>query len=134
METGLTMAMLCEYASRKAELEEVKERLRELSSVYYPSAAQLTGTPGAHDDHSSENGPIRLAQLSAVYEGLCRELEWQTVAVELAIDSLPSLMRRVMRLYYIDGMDFSDIAQEIGYSRRHTKRLHDLAVVKLGIV
>lgn len=124
--------MLREYASRKAELEELRERIAELrSAIENPRATAPTGMPSAHNDKAAEDGVIRLVHLMTIYEGKVRELEWSAVRAEQAIASLPSLPRRVMRMVYVQGLSYSEVGRRIGYSTRQVKRIHDSALSKL---
>lgn len=127
-----TETMLREYASRRAELEELRERIAELrAAIENPRATAPTGMPSAHNDKAAEDGIVRLIHLMTVYEGKTRELEWDAVQTEQAIASLPSLPRRVMRMVYIQGLSYSEVGKRIGYSSRQVKRIHDSALAKL---
>ena len=55
--------------------------------------------------------------------------------VDAEIDKLPDLtQQRILRLRYMDGMTWEEIGAKTRYSRRHSIRLHDEGLEKLGIL
>ena len=51
--------------------------------------------------------------------------------IEEAIRRLPPLDRQIIRLRYVQGLRWEEIAEKMGYSTRHMGRLHDAALDKL---
>jgi DNA-directed RNA polymerase specialized sigma24 family protein len=53
------------------------------------------------------------------------------VRIERAIESLTSTERELLRLRYIDGADWTEVAAEIHYEWTQTHRIHARALSKI---
>jgi DNA-directed RNA polymerase specialized sigma24 family protein len=53
------------------------------------------------------------------------------VRIERAIESLISTERELLRLRYIDGADWTEVAAEIHYECTQTHRIHARALSKI---
>lgn len=85
--------------------------------------------------------PDRTAELLEELEALERRTD-STVAkylrhvsiMEDSINTLPdSRMRRVMRLYYLDGLCWEAVAESMNYEERQCRRLRDEAFIFLEV-
>ena len=116
---------LKEYRNILAELAELQEELGFLRDGGL-DCAQLDGMP-----RSSQKGDRTASAVTKIFslECLLREkiekLTALRLEIESAIEELPSLERRILRLRYVEGNLWEEIALAISYSMPHIWRLHD---------
>lgn len=107
----MTKEQLREYRSIKIETSQLERRIIEL---------ELLG----HDDDIVQ--PLRdlyREKLMSLIEGQLR--------IERAIESLNPTERELMRLRYIDGVDWTEVAATIHYEWAQTHRVHARALAKI---
>ena len=86
----------------------------------------------------AKNNEDRIANLTAkiitldniLITKLSKLVDFQ-IEIEEAIDTLESADRLLMRLRYIDGKKWDDIADEMGYSIQRVWQIHSSALKKL---
>lgn len=118
----------------KNEGEDLREWIERLQSAVESVTQRLSHTPGGGQDHD------KLAQYLAKIDELRRRLldkqvEWESLCfdVENTIDRLDPSKRQIMRLRYIHGLEWRDVAERACYSEARCYVLHADALCELGI-
>lgn len=119
--------LLTQYQSIKQEIIELQERIEQIySSSLYPKGSQLTGMP--RPSGYSNDGMIRIfekiEELTEFYQAKQAKLNELCRRIEAEIEALPSLERRVIRLRYLDGKEWSEIKEVIGCSKATLHRIN----------
>lgn len=108
-------------------VREIEDLEREKSMVFsrYLSPAALSGMPGGTvTGDSVGRTAIQIAEYQALIDAKLDELITLREQIEAAIEGLPAEDRRLVRLRYIDGKRWEQIAVDISYSYRQTLRRH----------
>lgn len=130
--------MTLEDLNRLRFLRDEIRRLDENAEVLRARAERLTpiltDMPSGSHDHDQMAGIIaelvdnerRTAEKALALTQACEDAErW--------LDALPEQQRRVMRLYYVDGIrTWKEVAERLPYSYSHTKRIKAVAHQKLN--
>lgn len=132
----MTKEELRSYRALMKERKQLETLLEEIESPLYSAKVQrLTGMPLASGSGESGSAQERLAdrtmELRARYAENIAELAERQLAIERAIDALPSTMRHLLRSRYIEGMTWEEVCVCIGYGWRQTHRIHAEALQKL---
>lgn len=132
----MTKEELRSYRALTKERKQLETLLEEIESPLYSAKVQrLTGMPLASGSGESGSAQERLAdrtmELRARYAENIAELAERQLAIERAIDALPSTMRHLLRSRYIEGMTWEEVCVCIGYGWRQTHRIHAEALQKL---
>ena len=107
----MTKEQLRQYRSIKIETSQLERRITEL---------ELLG----HDyDVVQPLRDLYREKLQALIDGQLR--------IEKAIDDLNPTERELMRLRYIDGVDWTEVAATIHYEWTQTHRIHARALAKI---
>ena len=88
----------------------------------------LPSVPGSRYRRSAAEWARIHAELLALAEGY----EARIRAAVACIDRLPEPARTVERLYWIDGLPVQRIADQLYYSERNIRRIHQAAVAALA--
>lgn len=99
-----------------------------------PRRQRLDGMPAGGKGGKGaalEKGYETREQVLQVWEAKRAEMCGELLAIEHALDSLPSRERRVLRCYYIQGMTWEQVCAETAYSWRQVHRIHAAALKKL---
>ena len=129
--------MTLEDLNRLRFLREEIRRLDEKAEVLRARAERLTpiltGMPSGSHDHDQMAGIIaelvdnerRTAEKALALTQACEDAErW--------LDALPEQQRRVMRLYYVDGIrTWKEVAEKTPYHYIHCLRVKEAALRKL---
>ena len=107
----MTKEELRQYRSIKEEICQIQRRIKELERM---------------GDHPSVIQPLK-----DLYTLRLRELVDLQVRIERAIESLTSTERELLRLRYIDGADWTEVAATIHYEWTQTHRIHARALEKI---
>ena len=107
----MTKEELRQYRSIKIEISQIERRIRELERI------------GHH-----ENLTIPLKEY---YQEKLGTLIKVQLKIEKAIESLNPTERELMRLRYIDGADWTEVAANINYEWAQTHRVHARALAKI---
>lgn len=112
-------------------LDEKAEELRARAERLTPI---LTGMPSGSHDHDWMVGIIaELEENASRAAAKALELEKACEEAERWLDTLPEQQRRVMRLYYVDGVrTWKEVAERLPYSWRHCMRIKNAAIAKLS--
>ena len=116
------------------EIRQLDEKAMELRARAERLTPILTGMPSGTHEHDQMAGIIaelvdnerRTAEKALALTQACEDAErW--------LDALPEQQRRVMRLYYVDGIrTWKEVAERLPYSYSHTKRIKAVAHQKLN--
>ena len=74
---------------------------------------------------------LKLPELTEIYCEKIENLKTRLKRIEDAIAELEPVERRLMRLRYIDGLEWHQVAVRISYSWQQTHRIHARALIKL---
>ena len=107
----MTKEELRQYRSIKIEICQIERRILELETI-------------GHDDDIIQ--PLR-----DYYRNKLEDLIRGQQKIEQVIESLDSPERELMRLRYIDGMDWTEVAATINYEWAQTHRVHARALNKI---
>ena len=123
----MNVNLLTQYRSIRQEMIELKERIDQIySASLFPKGSQLTGMP--RPSGYSNDGMIRIfeqiEELTEFYQEKQAKLNSLCLAIEKEIEELPSLERRIIRLRYLEGKEWSEISKITGCSRSTLYRLH----------
>lgn len=106
----MTKEQLRQYQSIKAEISQIERRIEELKGLGCEDITQ----------------PLR-----DIYQEKLANLIESQLKIEKAIESLNSTERELMRLRYIDGADWTEVAATIHYEWTQTHRIHARALAKI---
>ena len=115
----MTLNDLEDYRALKQELNDISTKTTELDRFL-----------------QNEEDPVLVKKRSAVralYKHRLSELEDLTLTIERAIRELPSTYRVIMRLYYIDGLTWEEVADKTNYCDRQLRRIRDKALDKMSL-
>lgn len=131
----MTKEELLQYRAKCKELRQIEERIQDVrANARSAKAVRYDSVP------SKGNGePVAAVQsyieqleiLSALYENEKADLTRDVIAIELAITSLPSELRTLMRYRYIDGLKWETINDLLYLSAPTSKRMHRRALAVL---
>ena len=107
----MTKEQLRQYRSIKIEISQIERRIIELKSL-------------GHDDDI-------IQPLYDLYRNKLADLIEGQIKIENAIESLDPTERELLRLRYIDGADWTEVAATIHYEWTQTHRIHARALKKL---
>lgn len=130
----MTKEQLRQYINIKREKEQLEQYLEELDTlIASPRAQTLDGMPFNPSKGESvvEILAIKHMEIKNLYRVKVKELADALCAIEKAIDTLEPLERTLMRLRYIEGHKWEEVAVAIDYSWQQTHRLHKGALEKL---
>lgn len=130
----MTKEQLKKYIDIKKEREDLARKIKELEwEKYGPRSQRLDGMPrsGAGENYVLEAQMDRGDELLELYRAKKAELDAALVAIERAIEKLEPRERRLVRLHYIDGLNWEQVAVEMDYSWRQVHRIHSSALEKL---
>jgi len=126
----MTKEQLRKYLDLKEELEDITVRKEEIETkLYGPKAQRLTGMPSAQGDavQSDRNEELieERKKVLKQYRSVEIRLEVELLEIENAIETIPDpKARKLLRLKYIDGLDWVEVCDRIGYEWAQTHRIH----------
>ena len=134
----MTKEELRSYRALTKERKQLETLLEEIESPLYSAKVQrLTGMPFSPGTGSGESGSAqerladRTMELRARYAEDIAELAERQLAIEQAIDALPSTMRQQLRARYIEGLTWEEVCVGMGYGWRQTHRIHAEALQRM---
>lgn len=124
-------ATLRQYISIIKEIEQLEaERGNILAGLQ--KAVQHDGMPHGQDIADPVgNAGVKLAELKALLDAKVDELIGMRLAIEAVIETLPPEERRLMRLRYIEGRRWEQIALETNYSIQRVWQIHGRILEKI---
>ena len=116
----------------RSRIDSIDERIARLRSQSERLGRPLTGLPGSDSgDH--------LAEYAAKLDELERQRAAQVIALEEHLRTcdewiamLPTQQAKVMRLYYVDGLNWMQVAEKTHYSTRHCRRINSAVLEKMS--
>lgn len=130
----MTKKQLKAYRDILEEKQQLEERLQELEATKYDPKTPTPGTgPGGSGGKSDPTGSrvLQLDELARVYRQKIEQLTAAQLEVEKAIETLEPRERRLVRLYYLDGLTWEQVCVAMCYSWRQVHRIHSAALEKL---
>lgn len=109
----MTKEQLRQYRSTKIEISQLERRIAELERM-------------GHDYDRELIQPLR-----DLYCAKLETLVYSQLKIEKAIEDLNPIERELMRLRYIDGADWTEVAATIHYEWTQTHRIHARALNKI---
>lgn len=122
------------YRELKHEWDDIRRRISELEAKGYGPRSQLIdGMPhgGSGESYAVEERMDQLSCLVRMYTAKEAELVCKLIEIEDAIKSLRPRESLLMRLHYIDGLTWENVAVAMGYSWRQVHRIHSDALERL---
>jgi len=126
--------LLSQYLVVKDEYRRQFERYQELRQTFDSLKAQVLDDMPKGDRETHDKVGDRLARIEEL-EAKNTLLFKQYMAVEQAIDGLgDEKLKKLMRLRYIDGKCWEEIALTMNYGYRNVTKLHGKALTLIKIV
>ena len=125
-------AFLRQYRARKIRMESLsreieKARERALSVTVRPKEINVQGSHAAFD--SMAEAVCKAADASETLYAEWQECNRVLVQIMAAISAVPDEMQKtVLTLRYVEGLDWLDIQDKIGYERTQTLVIHGRAL------
>ena len=108
-------------------------RLRATMERVTPRYTETPSKGGPATDHLAES-MAQLEELEASYFEERSAFMDHVMIVEEAISAVADpAQQQILRLRYIDGLVWDDIASRVGYEERQCRRIHTTALSTLGI-
>lgn len=123
----MTKDRLRQYKDMQAERDQLRHLLDTLEAGKGdPRRQRLDGMPTGKGGKGGalERGYESRETVREVWQAKEAELSRELLAIEHALDSLPSRERRVLRCYYVQGMTWEQVCVETAYSWRQVHRIH----------
>lgn len=129
----MTQQELKKYRKNREEVEQIKSKIQAIETMMiYPRIPAITGMPGGHGEPDKIGEIIAKAQdLRAMYQDKIIALLDEQKKIEEGISKLDSTQRRLLRLYYIDGMTWEQVACAMHYSWNTVHRIHRSSLIGL---
>jgi DNA-directed RNA polymerase specialized sigma subunit len=122
---------LVEYKSIVEEIGALESEIESLRRGYPASSLQGNGSGYKSGKDKVGNSVARLGELSELLSIKMSCLIETRKEIEAAIADLPSLERRIIRLRYIRGLSWRQVADKLRYDLRYVMRLHAQILRKL---
>ena len=130
----MTRTRLQQYTDLVTERDSIKATLAEMEgTIYAPATQNLDGMPRGSSGFGSsvERAAIPHAELSDRLRVILAQISEETLEIERAIESLPPRERNLIRMHYIDGVSWEEVAQRTCYCLRQVYRIHRRALEML---
>ena len=130
----MTKDDLKEYTSIKKELKQIQFKLKELEERKTSIKSMIISDMNvqtSHNNNSIEDLLIKIEECIEEYNKKEIKLYNKQLEIENCINNLEPIERIIMRLRYIEGKTFEQIAVDLNYSWRHTIRIHGKILQKI---
>lgn len=130
----MTKDDLKEYASIKKELKQIQFKLKELEERKTSIKSMIISDMNvqtSHNNNSIEDLLIKIEECIEEYNKKEIKLYNKQLEIENCINNLEPIERVVMRMRYIDGCKWEEIAYKINYEWRNTHYIHKKALKKI---
>lgn len=130
-------AWLRSYRAKKLEADNLASMIESMEAeMYHPKAARLDRIGGASSADSggpTERLAIKHIELVDKYRAKLADLRAEQMKIETTIEALDDETERtVMRLYYMEGLMWEEVAVAISFCWRQTHRIHARALARLS--
>ena len=134
MDNEAKKAFLRRYQDAVKTEKSIEDEIRELRANAMMHSQNMDGMPrGSTQSDLSDYAAKFDEMLSALHDEIDRKWEIRREIIK-AIEDLPSESEKaVLRLRYINGKKWEQIAVEMGYAYQHIHRLHGSALIHLEI-
>ena len=113
---------------RKVEqLFEEYEKFKTRAEKITPTYSETTARSNVTGDKVGDNA-VELAELDKKYKKLLLDAEMQKFKIIDAVNNMPEPCRSILFMKYVQQKRLEEIADELGYSFRHIKRLYNKAM------
>lgn len=113
----------------RADIESLRTRRARLrAAMEGRSSWPRLGSRGTAELDRMAAAVAQLEELDAKLLERIAQAESKLLDLEEAVDALPGLQRRVMRLRYLEGLPWRDMAAAMHYTVRRCRQIHDYAV------
>lgn len=117
----------------RADIEALQNRRARLwASMEGLSPRPRQGSRGTAVRDRMATAVARLEELDCLILERIVAAESRALEIESIIDALPGIQRRIIRLYYIDGLTWEEVAKVEHYSSRRCQQIHDIARATLA--
>lgn len=130
----MTKEQLKTYRDIKKEHDHLAQKIIQLKlEMYGPRSQRMDGMPrsGPGENYVLEERMDQKTELLQLLKEKAQELVEAMEVIEHAIEKLEPRERHLVRLHYIDGLTWEQVAVEMGYSWRQVHRIHGDALAKL---
>ncbi|MBC8531793.1 sigma factor-like helix-turn-helix DNA-binding protein [Gehongia tenuis] len=106
-------------------IEGLQERIARIRSSLEGSTIRIRDLPGgaSKEQDRMASDVARLLELEDQLKARVLEYETELIVIDEALAALPSPEQEVMRLRYVDGLKWWEVAQRMNYDERWCKRL-----------
>lgn len=124
---------LLSYRQINSECTDIGNRIKQLDGYLEPSATVNTGMPKSSGiSNPTELKAENLNQLRELLEKKHGELFKAQMEIEVLIETLDPLERRLCRYRYIEGHTWEEVCVDLNYSWKQTHRIHARILSKLS--
>ena len=110
-------------------------RLDECESLYDVRVPTLSDMPRGGKPVTMEDRVVRVVSMGQEIDAQTERAEAIRKQIERSIGAMDDPRdRTILKLKYIQGLSFEEIAVRIHYSLTHTKRMHEAAVDRFVII
>lgn len=130
----MTKDDLKQYVSIKKELEQIQFKLKELEERKTSIKSMVISDMNvqtSHNNNSIEDLIIKIEECIEEYSKKEIELYNKQLEIEKCINDLDPIERIVMRMRYMEGKKWEEIAYKIHYEWRQTHYIHKKALKKI---
>lgn len=130
----MTKERLRSYRALQLERDKLLRDIKELEvKLYGPTGQRLDGMPrgGSGNNDALDNLLDKKSKLERQYWEKVTALTEEIEAIESAIERLDPRERTLIRLYYINGLTWEQVAVEMSYSWRQVHNIHGKALEQL---
>ena len=130
----MTKEQLRSYRDIRLERDKLEKLIEELeATMYSPATSNTDGTPRGSSEpgRPTESAAVKHTELLERYKQKEAELAEAMLDIEKAISTLEPRERTLMRLYYIEGLTWEEVAVSMSYSWRQVHRIHGAALEAL---
>ena len=110
---------------RHNRIENLKERIERLRAAMELGARQLRVAPARNAARNKlEEDMAKLDELERELVGEVAAFEQEIRKAEQLLEGLPVREQLIMRLRYVDGLSWRQVARRAHYSERHCRRIN----------
>lgn len=133
---GMTKERLRQYTYLIKEIEAQKERLAQIEASLLHPKQSIRGDGMPHSNYAVDRMAIAIANKIELEEIIIKNIkkaQQEAAAIERAIQTLDNpLDRELMRLKYLDGLTWEEVAETLCKSRQWVTVLHGKILQKLN--
>lgn len=130
----MTQDKLREIRDAYKEREQLREKIAQLETMRLSPRITMYGGERVQSSAKGDIQPDLIARIDeaiAAYNAKLKKCVDLIIAFENSIEKLTSRERRLMRLYYIDGLTWEQVCVKMNYSWMHLHRLRKAILEKI---